>query len=128
MPIVSFPMPFPTVTATFWPPTYGTADAYGNPTVTYDTTDKVETAACFAPAATTDEMEDGKPHGDVVELDLYLPKDFATDIRGALVTLATGDAVIDALTFRVDGSPVSYMRDATPGDYSWVVRVVEHVG
>ena len=128
MAIVSFPMPFPPITATFIPPSYGIADAFGNPVTTYDPLSKVEVLACYAPAETADEIEDGKPHGDVVELDLYLPKTFTNDVRGALVTLTTGDAVLDALTFKVDGAPVSYHRDATPGDYSWVVRVVEHLG
>lgn len=128
MPIVSFPMPFPAVTATFYPPTYGVEDAFGNPAVSYDPQDKVETPACYAPSDTSDTIEDGRPHAAQVALTLYLPKSFSADIRGAKVELATGDAVIDALTFMVDGVPTSYYRDATPGDYSWAVRVVEYVG
>ena len=58
MPIVSFPMPFPTVAATFYPPTYGTEDAFGNPVVTYNQQDKVETQACYAPSDTSDTIED----------------------------------------------------------------------
>lgn len=128
MPAPSFPMPFPTVTATFYLPSYGSADAFGNPAASYDPQDKVETPACYAPSETSNEFMDGRPHAAEVSLMLYLPKSFSADIRGAKVELATGDAVIDALTFIVDGVPTSYHRDATPGDCSWAVRVVEYVG
>lgn len=128
MAVVSFKMPFHAVDATFYPPTYGEPDAFGNPAQVFDEANKVETKACYAPVETADEITDGRPHADGITLDLYLPKTFATDIRGAKVVLATGDAVIDALDFMVEGVPVSYDRTATPGDYSWVVRVVENLG
>lgn len=128
MPVVSFPMPFHSVTATFVPPTFGTADAYGNRLPVYDPTNKVETPCCYALDDTNDAIVDGRPHADELSLRLYLPKTFSTDIRGAHVTLATGDPIVDALTFKVEGVPVSYDRAATPGDYSWFVRVVEFLG
>lgn len=126
--IVSFSMPFPTVVATFIPPTFGESDAFGNPIAVYDPANKVETECCYAPDDTSDEITDGRPHADELALRLYLPKTFSTDVRGAQVTLATGDPVLDALTFKVEGVPVSYHRDATPGDYSWFVKVVQTLG
>lgn len=128
MPVVSFAMPFHSVVATFVPPTFGEPDAYGNRVPVYDPANKVETRACYALDETTDEITDGRPHADELALRLYLPKTFSTDIRGAHVTLTTGDPVLDALTFKVEGVPISYDRDATPGDYSWFVRVVEFLG
>lgn len=128
MPATSFPMPFPTVKATFYPPSYGVADDYGNPAVSFDPLDKVETLACYSPANTADEFADGRPHAAELSLTLYLPKSFSADIRGAKVELETGDPVIDALSFMVEGVPISYDRAATPGDYSWAVQVVEYVG
>ena len=91
-------------------------------------TNKVEKLCCYARDETNDEITDGRPYADELSLRLYLPKTFSTDIRGAHVTLATGDPIVDALTFKVEGVPVSYDRAATPGDHSWVVRVVEFLG
>lgn len=128
MPAVSFAMPFHSVEATFIPPTLGEQDDYGNQPITYDAANKVVTQACYALDETSDEITDGRPHADVLTLRLFLPKTFTADIRGARVTLATGDSVIDALTFAVEGVPISYDRDATPGDYSWSVKAVEYLG
>lgn len=128
MALVSFPMPFPRVTATFTPPTFGSEDAFGNRLPIYDPADAIETECCYAPAGTNDAIENGRPYAAEVRLTLYLPKAFSADIRDAKVTLATSDPIVDSRTYKVAGSPMSYMREATPGDFSWVVQVVDFDG
>lgn len=128
MALISFRMPFPRVPIIFVPPTYGEPDAFGNPVETYDEADAITVEGCYSIGDTSDDIEDGRPHGDELRLTLYLPKDFSADIRNAICRIGGSDALVSALTFKVEGVPLSYMREATPGDMSTVAKVVEYVG
>lgn len=123
-----FGMPFPRVIATFTPLAFGESDEFGNREAFYNDDAAQEVDALISPIRTSDEFEDGRPHATAMRFKLYLPKSCTFDIRGASVKLTTGDAVIDDKTYRVVGAPASQLRDATPGDLSWVVEVVEHLG
>ena len=128
MALISFRMPFPRVPITFIPPEYGEPDAFGNPTVSYSEENAVTVNGCYAIGDTADDIEDGRPHGDQVLVTVYLPKTFSADIRGATCTIGSSDPIVAAQTFRVLGVPMSHMHEATPGDMSTVVRLVEYVG
>lgn len=128
MALISFRMPFPRMPITFVPPTYGEPDAYGNPIETYNDADAITVEGCYTIGDTSDDMEDGRPHGDEVAVTVYLPKTFNANIRGALCRIASSDPLIAAQTFKVMGVPFSYMRDAVPGDMSTVARLVVHDG
>lgn len=88
----------------------------------------VTTSGSYAPKNPEGDIEEERPHGRVVRLRLYLPKTFSEDITNAKVTLQSGDALIDAGEYLVIGEPVSYMREATPGDMSWYVEVADFDG
>lgn len=121
-------MPFPRVPITFYLPIESEPDAYGNVELSYSDENTAECEGSYAPRDPADDIEDGRPNGEIVKLRLYLPKTFDADIRGAKVKLASGDTQIDAGEYIVIGSPVSFMRDATPGDMSWFVEVADYVG
>lgn len=122
-------MPFPRVPCTVVLPTFS-RDAFGNEVATWDG-GEVCTECSFAPgiyrtASTRDSFQPADPHGDDVNMTFYFPKSLDCDLRGALIRLDVGDG--RDTEFRVVGSPTSYMREATPGDMSWVVEGVLHLG
>lgn len=121
-------MPFPRVPITFWLPTESEPDEFGNVNLGYSADNTVEVMGSYAPNNPEADIEDERPHGRTVKLRLYLPKTFDSDITGAKVTIQSGDALIDAGEYIVIGEPVSYMRDATPGDMSWYVEVADYDG
>lgn len=128
MAVPSFRMPFPRVQITFWLPQFGESDEFGNSTPTYDDDHTVDAMGCYVPGDTENDIEDGAPHRDEVLFTVYLPKTFSTDVRGAKCKIAAEDSWIAGMTFLVQGVPSSYMRHATPGDMSTVVKLVEYVG
>ena len=128
MALINFRMPFPRVPITFIPPTYGEPDAFGNREEVFNIEDAITVEGCYAIGDTSDDIEDGRPHGDQVLVTVYLPKTFSADIRGATCTIGSSDPIVAAQTFKGLGVPMSHMREATPGDMSTVVRLVEYVG
>lgn len=128
MALISFRMPFPRVPITFIPPTYGERDAFGNQVETYDEDNAITVDGCYAIGDTTDDIEEDRPHGERVLVTCYLPKTFNADIRNAICRIGGNDALVSAQKFKVQGIPLSYMRDAVPGDMSTVVRLVEYAG
>lgn len=126
-------MPFRAVPCAIWLPHEGERDAYGNRNVTYSENPDIETTCCYAPGRskpdTGDEIGEERPHGDYATLTFYLPKTVSARLRGARIACpGCPDPVVAGLTFDVVGDPTSYMRENTPGDYSWSVEGVEHVG
>lgn len=126
-------MPFPSVPCSIWLPTYGEPDAWGNRNATYTTEPTIQTTCCYAPgyarADTGDEYEQDRPYGDMVRMMFFLPKTLSADLRGARIECyPTDDPAVSGQTFDVVGDPHSYMRAATPGDYSWYVEGVAHLG
>lgn len=127
------PMPFRPVPCSIWLPHEEARDPYGNRRVSYTEEPDIETTCCYAPGRyapdTADEIDDDRPHGDRATVTFYLPKTVSARLRGARIACpGAGDPVVAGLTFDVVGDPFSYMRDSTPGDYSWSVEGVEHVG
>lgn len=120
-------MPFPRVPCSVWIPERGPRDAYGNENVTYSEDPDIVTECSYAPSASKDDIEQDRPHGDVDRVIFYLPKTFDADLRDALISVTTTDAM-SGQRFRVVGDPHSYMRDATPGDMSWAVEGVRFLG
>lgn len=98
------------------PVSYGPEDAYGNMEKSYGVAVEVP-GAWAAPSSTASMAEDGRPHLVENAVDIYVPKD-RPDInwREALVAL-------DGLTFfwKVDGDPMPYPPEMTPGRYNLVV-------
>ena len=128
MPTPNFKMPFPRVPITFWLPIWGAADSFGNSTPTYSDENTVTVYGSYVPGDTDADKEQGRPYGEEVRYTVYLPKTFSTDVRGAKCKIGAEDAWIAASTFSVLGIPASYMRGATPGDMSTVVKLVDYVG
>lgn len=128
MPVPDFKMPFPRVPITFWLPIWGEPDEFGNRTASFSDESRVDVMGCYVPSNTDDDRDDDAPHRDVVEMTAYLPETMGVDLRGARCRIASDDAWIANMTFRVRGVPSSYMRGAVPGDLSTVVKLVEHVG
>lgn len=130
----SFPMPFPTVPCAVWEAVEGEADAYGNPNVSYNEEADWKGPCCYSPSRTryeqtSDDIEEGRPHGARMMLTVYLPKTFSLNMHAAkLAVYPPDDTYLYGRLFDVEGVPVSHMRDATPGDFSWQVEAVEHVG
>lgn len=124
----SFRMPFPRVLITFWLPEYGAPDSFGNTNPTFSDDNTVEVYGSYVPGDTDNDIEQGRPHGDEVLFTVYLPKDFSTDVRGARCKIDAPEQWISDMNFIVRGVPSSYMRDATPGNMSTVVKLVEYVG
>lgn len=126
-------MPFKSVPCSIWLPQWGAEDDYGNRNPTYGTEPDIETRCCYAPGDRTqdtdDDIEDGRPYGDVLVVDFFLPKEVDADLRQAIIAChPANDSLMNGRTFRVVGQPLSYSRENTPGDYSWRVRGVEHLG
>lgn len=127
--MVSFPMPFPAVPCSIWLASKGTKDSYGNQGRTYAQKADIETRCLYAPGYhspdTRDEFEDGRPYGTETTMTFYLPKTVTADLRGAVIAAyPADDATVSGRKWKVVGEPASYMRQATPGDYSWCVTGV----
>lgn len=127
-------MPFPTVPCAVWQAYESEPDAYGNTPVWYGEYPDWEGECCYSPSRTRYEqtesdIEEGRPHGSRMTLTVYLPKTFDLPMHAARIAVyPPDDAYLSGRLFDVDGVPVSHMRSATPGDYSWQVEAVEHVG
>lgn len=126
-------MPFRPCQCSIWLPTYGEEDAYGNSVPTYGEEPDLETMCVYAPGRskpdTSDDIEEGRPYGVTDIVTFYLPKALDADLRGARIAcFPTDDQRMSGRVFDVVGSPMSYMRANTPGDYSWSVEGVEHLG
>ena len=127
-------MPFGTVPCKVWVPIESEEDAYGNRTPVYAEEPDWEGGCCYSPSRTRymqtdDDIGDGRPHGASMTLTVYLPKSLDIEMRGArLAVLPPDDAYLSGRLFDVVGVPVSYHRASTPGDFSWQVEAVEHVG
>lgn len=126
------PMPFRAVPCLVWLPTYS-RDEWGNEVPGYPDEPSVTTTCCYAPGRygtdTSNDIEDGRPNGERVRMTFFLPKSFDSDLRGALIAAAApDDPLVAGRVFAVVGAPSSFMRDNTPGDYSWAVEGVEHLG
>ena len=126
-------MPFRAVPCSIWLAHLGEKDSYGNVAVTYATDPDIQTRCCYAPgrsrADTEDDIEDGRPHGATATMTFYLPKTVDADLRGAIIAVTPADdATLSGRKFDVVGEPYSYPRMNTPGDYSWAVEGVAHLG
>jgi hypothetical protein len=126
-------MPFVPVPCHVWLPRYGEPDEWGNPTVSYGERPDIVTRCCYAPGRygpdTRDDIEEGRPHGVRVDMTFYLPKEVDADLRGAIVAcFPPDDRSLSGKRFDVVGEPYSYSRPNTPGDYSWSVEGVRHLG
>ena len=133
MRLLSFRMPFKAVPCHIWLPTEGTADEYNNAPLTYAEKPDIETTACYSPGGsspeTSDEIEDGRPHGARVSMTFYLPKTVTGSLREALIAVVPpDDTALANVKFKVVGEPYSYSRANTPGDYSWCVEGVTFLG
>lgn len=133
--MLSMPMPFRPVPCAIWQPTFA-EDQWGNQVPTYPEEPNVTTTCCYAPggggqsrASNQDDIEDGRPNGEVVRMTFFLPKAFDADLRGAQISaLPPDDPRMASMRFMVEGAPTSYSRENTPGDYSWRVEGVAHLG
>lgn len=131
--MLSRKMPFPRVECRIWLPAFGERDAYGNQQVSYAEEPDIVTECSYAPGDrrpdTSDDIEDGRPHGDEVRMTFFLPKTLDANLRGALIqAVPSNDSTLSQLRFAVVGEPYSYMRAATPGDMSWCVVGVRFDG
>lgn len=130
----NFPMPFASVPCSIWlPHPATTADAYGNYPVSYNETADVETTCVYAPGKsmpnTASDIEDDRPHGTRDFMTFFLPKNVDADLTGALIAAyPADDTTVSGKRYIVQGSPYSYMRSNTPGDYSWAVVGAEYLG
>lgn len=127
------PMPFRAVPCHIWLRRVTGEDAWGNALYGYAEEPDVETTCCYAPGErrpeTSDDIEQGRPTGATVRVAFFLPKTLDVDMRGArIAALPTDDAWMAGRTFDVEGAPTSYMRENTPGDYSWWVEGVTRLG
>lgn len=127
------PMPFPSCPCRIWLPHWGEPDAYNNSYPEYAEEPDITTTCCYAPgyarAETSDEREQGAPFADGVRMMFFLPKTLDADLRSARIAcVPPDDESLAALTFDIVGEPYSYPRAATPGDYSWMVEGVAHLG
>lgn len=123
-------MPFVGVPCSIWLPMWGQRDVYGNQTPVYPEEPDIETTCCYAPGrskpTTADEITEERPHGDSITVTFYLPKTVGAEhLRGARIACPS---LLSGQTFEVVGQPTSYMRENTPGDYSWSVEGVAHLG
>lgn len=126
-------MPFRSVPCSIWLPHATAEDPWGNVSYAYGTDPDITTTCCYAPGDrrpdTADDIEQGRPHGVTVRLTFFLPKTLDADLRGALIAChPTDDAFVSGRQFSVEGAPTSYSRANTPGDYSWAVEGVTHLG
>ena len=126
-------MPFRAVPCSVWLARQSEPDAYNNTRPEYGDEPDLETTCCYAPGRygpdTSDDIDEERPQGDRLEVTFFLPKSFEADLRGALVAVTAPESPwLSGRRFAVVGAPTSYMRDNTPGDYSWLVRGVEFLG
>lgn len=126
-------MPWAPVPCSIWLPTWGRRDAYGNENPTYAEEPSITTTCCYAPGysspETSDDYEEERPHGSELRVTFFLPKTLDADLRAARIAChPTDDPRLADEVFDVVGDPRSYMRSATPGDYSWVVEGVARLG
>lgn len=126
-------MPFRAVPCRIWLPMWGPEDEFGNSRPEYLLEPDIETTCVYAPGDarpdTSDDIEDGRPYGAVMRLTFFLPKTLDADLRQALIACAPADdETLASKVFKVVGAPTSYPRANTPGDYSWRVEGVEHLG
>ena len=131
--MISVHMPFIPSPCFIWLPMASEADAYGNENVSYAEKPDITTVCCYTPGTsrptTSDNIEDGRPHGASVAMTFFLPKTVDADLRGAIIAVApSDDAALAARRFKVVGEPFSYPRANTPGDYSWCVEGVTYLG
>lgn len=131
--MLSFPNPFEAVPCSIWLPVQGDEDPWGNSPDEYADAPDIVTECCYAPGyarpETANDIEDGRPHGARVSMTFFLPKSVDADLRGALIAcFPTDDAHLSGRRFKVVGTPYSYPRASTPGDYSWCVEGVDYLG
>lgn len=131
--MVSFPMPFQAVPCSIWLAIDGGEDPYGNAITTYAEHPDILTKCCYAPGAgepdTSNDIEDGRPHGVRIGMTFYLPKTIDANLRDALIACyPPDDLALSGHQFKVVGEPYSYPRANTPGDYSWCVEGVTYLG
>ena len=129
----SFPNPFESVPCKIWLPTQEEPDEWGNRADAYAEEADIETKCCYAPGyarpETVDDIEDGRPHGARATMLFFLPKTVDADLRDALIACyPPDDAHLSGKKFEVVGDPFSYPRASTPGEYSWCVEAVTHLG
>ena len=131
--MLNAPMPFTPCPCSIWLPHWSEPDAYNNSYPEFTTEPDITTTCCYAPGyarvETTDEREQGAPFADGVRMMFFLPKTLHASLRGARIACATADdEQMAAKVFDIVGDPVSYPRASTPGDYSWMVEGVVHLG
>lgn len=131
--MISFPMPFQAVPCAIWLPIDGGDDGYGNANTTYAEYPDIRTQCCYAPGTgvpeTSNDIEDGRPHGVRIGMTFYLPKTLSANLRDALIACyPPDDAALSGRKFKIVGEPYSYPRANTPGDYSWCVSGVTFLG
>lgn len=127
-------MPFRPVPCEIWLPIEGERDDFGNAPATFAEQPDIETTCCYAPGGqspdTDQDIDIDRPGGDVLRMTFFLPKSMvSSDLRGAQIAcLPPDDPWLSGRRFDVEGAPVSYPRGNTPGDYSWEVKGVAHLG
>lgn len=126
-------MPFRVVPCKIWLPIYGQADEWGNSNPSYAVEADIDTVCCYSPgtqrADTDDDIEQDRPYGAVASMTFYLPKIVDTDLRGARIACyPKDDTMLSGKLWDVVGEPFSYSRANTPGDYSWAIEGVRHIG
>lgn len=131
--MVSFPMPFRPVPCAIWLAKDGAPDEWNNVPEEHGEYADIVTECLYAPGTnrpdTSDDIEGGRPHGAKVTMTFYLPKKVDADLRGATIACyPPTDQTLFAKKFDVVGQPYSYMRENTPGDYSWCVEGVSYLG
>jgi len=131
--MLSFPMPFRAVPCAVWLAHQGEPDAWNNVPVEYADEPDIQTACLYAPGTskpeTSDDIEEGRPHGARVTMTFYLRKEVDADLRGAIIACyPPDDMTLFARKFKAIGEPYSYPRMNVPGDYSWCVEAVSYLG
>lgn len=129
----NYPMPFRAVPCSIWLAQDGGTDAYNNQVIEYNTDPDITTVCVYTPGtskpSTSDDIEESRPYGDTATVTFYLPKSVSADLRNARIACyPTSDTALSGRLFDVVGNPYSYQRENTPGDYSWVVEGIEHLG
>ena len=131
--MISFPMPFRAVPCAIWLAKSGEPDQWNNAPTEYGTEPDIVTESCYAPGtskpSTSDDIEDGRPHGARGAMTFYLPKDLDADLREAIIACyPPDDSTLNGKKFVIVGEPYSYSKANTPGDYSWCVEGVAYLG
>lgn len=131
--MASFPMPFHAVPCSIWLAHESEPDEWNNVNVEYSDEPDIVTTCVYAPGTyfpnTYNDIEDGRPTGVRAELTFFFKKSLDCDMRGALISCSPpGDATLASKRFKVVGTPFSFPRQDTPGDYSWCVEAVTFLG